>query len=588
MTKIVTLKLDGNLQQQGFRAIAEIAPEGKGSILELSGFLPADAEFARAIQEHWRDKYRSLGETFPRGIKPKKITYKGSIKQRIADCRESGEELRDRFNRWLKSESFQGIDRRLREEFHRNEAIRLLIRTEDLLLKKLPWHLWDFVERYPQTEVALSSWEYQQSQPSKVSRDRAKIKILGIFGYSAGLDIEQDKQLLQNLPRTQTTLLVEPKLKEINDSLWEQPWDIIFFAGHGSTVEGEGRIEINPTESLTLDRVWYGLRKAVDAGLQLAIFNSCDGLGLLAQRLEDCQIPQMIVMREKVPDEVAQEFLRHFLTAFSGGKSLYLAAREARERLQGLENKYPCASWLPVIWQNPTAIPLSWLPQKSRRFPQWGKFVAAIALLAFATVGGYLFGGSHLAIWANELGIEQHKQGQLLQAQRYYKLATRLNPDYAQPYYNLGWLYDEGLGDREIAISFHQKAALRGLPEGAAEASRLLLLNRKPQAALQMTWHCLEQTKYKAVKAACLKNRGWVRWQQGRLPEAEKDLKNAIALVHDSPHSYCLLAQIQEANAQPKKALEAWRNTLKYSRYNIPEQDECIAMANQRLTGSKL
>jgi hypothetical protein len=30
--------------------------------------------------------------------------------------------------------------------------------------------------------------------------------------------------------------------------------------------------------------------------------------------------------------------------------------REAREKLQGLEDRYPCATWLPVICQNPSNI----------------------------------------------------------------------------------------------------------------------------------------------------------------------------------------------------------------------------------------
>jgi CHASE2 domain-containing sensor protein len=82
----------------------------------------------------------------------------------------------------------------------------------------------------------------------------------------------------------------------------------------------------------------------------------------LARRLDDLQIPQMIVMRELVPDEVAQKFLKYFLKTFASGKPLYLAAREARERLQGLESKFPCASWLPVIYQNPNpaAVPPTW------------------------------------------------------------------------------------------------------------------------------------------------------------------------------------------------------------------------------------
>jgi hypothetical protein len=105
--------------------------------------------------------------------------------------------------------------------------------------------------------------------------------------------------------------------------------------------------------------VWYALKKAVEGGLKLAIFNSCDGLGL-ARQLDDLQIPQMVVMRELVPDKVAQEFLKYFLTAFAGGKSFYLAVREARERLQGLEGKFPCASWLPVICQNLAEVPPNW------------------------------------------------------------------------------------------------------------------------------------------------------------------------------------------------------------------------------------
>ncbi|MDZ8080644.1 MAG: hypothetical protein RMX35_16465 [Nostoc sp. DcaGUA01] len=76
--------------------------------------------------------------------------------------------------------------------------------------------------------------------------------------------------------------------------------------------------------------------------------------------MADLNIPQMIVMREGVSDFVAQEFLKNFLVAFTGNKPFYLAVREARERLQGLENNFLCASWLPVICQNPTTVPTTW------------------------------------------------------------------------------------------------------------------------------------------------------------------------------------------------------------------------------------
>jgi CHASE2 domain-containing sensor protein len=101
------------------------------------------------------------------------------------------------------------------------------------------------------------------------------------------------------------------------------------------------------------------LRRAIDRGLQLAIFNSCDGLGL-AYELEQLHIPQSIVMREPVPDRVALAFLKQFLSTFAGGAPLYTSVRQAREYLQGLESEFPCASWLPVIFQNPAVPPLTW------------------------------------------------------------------------------------------------------------------------------------------------------------------------------------------------------------------------------------
>ncbi|WP_199245157.1 NACHT domain-containing NTPase [[Phormidium] sp. ETS-05] len=54
--------------------------------------------------------------------------------------------------------------------------------------------------------------------------------------------------------------------------------------------------------------------------------------------------------------------MKYFLTSLAGGKSLYLAVREARERLKGLEKEisFPCASWLPVIYQNPAEKPVTW------------------------------------------------------------------------------------------------------------------------------------------------------------------------------------------------------------------------------------
>lgn len=357
MGKLVVLSLDGDSQQQGFQVRLEIGEEGSRPTLEMTGYLPAASQLTTYLQYHWLQKYRSLGS--PARIQPGKVIYGGSISQRLKECRDSANELGNRLKRWLDSEQFRPIDKRLREELNPEEAIRVLIRTENTQLQKLPWHLWDFFERYPKAEVALSGTQFKRPDQLPAPRGKSKVRILAILGHSAGININEDRQLLENLPNVITVFLVEPKHHEINDQLWNQPWDIIFFAGHSETEGETGRIYINPIDSLTIDELRYAFQKAVAQGLKLAIFNSCDGLGL-ARQLHDLQIPQMIIMRELVPDQVAQNFLKYFLKGFANGKSLYLAAREARKQLQGLERQFPCASWLPVIYQNLGQEPPAW------------------------------------------------------------------------------------------------------------------------------------------------------------------------------------------------------------------------------------
>jgi hypothetical protein len=157
------------------------------------------------------------------------------------------------------------------------------------------------------------------------------------------------------------TFLVEPQRQCLSDHLWHQQWDILFFAGHSrSDLDGSSaHLQINRAENLEISYLKSALKTAITHGLKLAIFNSCDGLGL-ANLFTDIHIPQLILMREPISDCAAQIFLINFLRRFSAGHSLYQSVREARERLQEVEEQYPCASWLPVIIQNPSESPLLW------------------------------------------------------------------------------------------------------------------------------------------------------------------------------------------------------------------------------------
>ncbi|MEO1432929.1 MAG: CHASE2 domain-containing protein [Cyanobacteria bacterium J06633_8] len=353
MGKLVILKLGEGDFEQGFPVILQIGDENARPSTEITGKLPPNPEITKDYLR-WQSIYRHL--RLPSRIKG--ISKQVHRTPTLEECQQATEEFKLHFNNWLTSDCFRTIREKLLEKLTSEDDIRILIQTKDLRLQKLPWHLWDLLERYPKAEIALSACSYEQVNKTEFTND--KVKILAILGNSEGIDTQTDRNILEQLSNADITFLAEPERKHINHQLWEQNWQILFFAGHSATLDNEtGRIYINQTESLTISELKYALKKAVARGLQLAIFNSCDGLGL-AKEFADLNIPQIIVMREPVPDIVAQEFLKYFLEKFAKGEPLYLAVREARERLQGLENEFPCATWLPVICQNPAQAPLSW------------------------------------------------------------------------------------------------------------------------------------------------------------------------------------------------------------------------------------
>ncbi|MCU0537201.1 MAG: CHAT domain-containing protein [Hydrococcus sp. Prado102] len=273
--------------------------------------------------------------------------------------------LQKSFNTWLNCEEFLKIDRQLRSHCNRSDTIRVIIETDDDLVKRLPWHRWDFVKDYPASEVALSKPEYKRKNAFPTRIFRQNIRILAILGNSQDIDVEGERKFLDSLKDAQTEFLVKPSRLEFDRQLWDsQGWDILFFAGHSQSEGETGRIYINENDknnSLTVEHLEEALTEAIANGLKLAIFNSCDGLGL-ANALSKINIPVVIVMREPVPNRVAQEFFNYFLEAFAiERRSLPLAVRQARRKLQALEDEYPSASWLPIICQNPAVKPPTWL-----------------------------------------------------------------------------------------------------------------------------------------------------------------------------------------------------------------------------------
>ncbi len=372
MSKTIVINLGSGDLNQGFPQITVrlwTAPHPQAE--QWVGSLPAAPELVESYRI-WQSTYRALCSRLVLRHPTDEVTdneleiESGGITQiSQLSFEEFSQHIEQEINTWLQSEGLLTIERQLRSHLNPADEIRVLFEANDDLLRRLPWHCWQFFQDYPKAEMALSRPEYKRQEAGRSKNTSKKVRILAILGDRRGIDVAAEQRLLQGLVDAEVEFLVTPSRREFDHCLWDEiGWDILFFAGHSQTEGETGRLYINENSthnSLTIAQLQEALKVAIDHGLKLAIFNSCDGVGL-AQALGKLQIPQVIVMREPVPNRVAQEFLKHFLEAFACQRlPLYQSMRQARRKLQGLEDDFPGASWLPVLCQNPAVEPSTWL-----------------------------------------------------------------------------------------------------------------------------------------------------------------------------------------------------------------------------------
>ena len=304
------------------------------------------------------------------------------------------QDLTTQFQEWLDNKSFrEEIYEELIDDTKRNDHIRLMIATDDENTKCLPWHLWKFFEKRKKAGFSFSFPRFLEVQQSKTPL--GKVRILAVFGDDTDLNTDADRRILQNLNDAKNAelvilrhqqnhpLTVDALDKALRD---KQGWDIFFFAGHSVSHGGRGQMGLSPESLCSIEELRFSFQYAISRGLQLAIFNSCSGLGF-AKQLQDLSIPQVIVMSREIPDSIAQNFLEEFLGHFSDGESFHLSVRHARQTLLNSENEFPNASWLPVICQNPASIPPTWNSLKNH-----GKFFWTIPLTAAVIVSTAVLG----------------------------------------------------------------------------------------------------------------------------------------------------------------------------------------------------
>jgi CHAT domain len=247
------------------------------------------------------------------------------------------------------------------------DEVQIIVQTEDLQLRQLPWQEWNMLAEYTNrgVEVAIGATNFRRLSQKQTPQINATVRILVVFGDET-LGFEEEGHFLENLKLHggELHILQQPTRLELEQSLQDpQGWHIFFFAGHSESDADRrvGRFQISATDGdrgfVEIAELRELLRGAIENKLQLAIFNSCDGLGL-ANQLTELSLPYCIVMREVVESEVARELLRSFLAAFVRNHSLFAAVGIARRQLQ--LQFVAGKSWLPVIVANPLAPQLTW------------------------------------------------------------------------------------------------------------------------------------------------------------------------------------------------------------------------------------
>ncbi|MEG3841475.1 protein kinase [Microcoleus sp. herbarium14] len=364
MGKIVILDLDGNFDR-GFTVTLHIKDEIKHRwIGNTKGKLPQNLGISEDY-ELWKSRYLSRVDPMRSATR---IGGHTNPNPGIREIETHTRKLESSINKWLNSYDMSPIKEELLHKLtDRDEEIRFIFKTEDSKLQRLPWHSWEVFNKY-YAKASAGLYLPVREQPPIT---REKVKVLAVFGKKETLGEEtkiktdRDWALLQEfLSRDSNGEIIrldEPTCEKLGEEIEKQNPQIFFFAGHSSSEDDAARgvIELNQDESITIDHLKHDIAGAVKHGLQLAIFNSCDGLGI-AQQLSNLGVPNVIVMREIVPDKVAQKFLQRFLEAFVAGNSVSLAVRKAREKLNRLESRFPGVTFLPVSFQNPAEAPLTW------------------------------------------------------------------------------------------------------------------------------------------------------------------------------------------------------------------------------------
>ncbi len=370
--KTIIIRLGVGSIQDGFNNVNVELKSGTKTQWEDRTNLPPNSELYQLLNQ-WQVLYPAAIQLLSPTLNLSPVFDDDTITNVSSqDMGELNHRFKTAMNDWLNFGDFARIDRRLRTDLNINDRILTIVISEQLKIWQLPWHFWDFLNDYANAVEVFAKPRF--SNVSQIEpQSNGKVNILALSGRDPASNL--DLSFLKTLPQSNSTLMEAISAYEVAAKLEEVQPDIFIFYGHGDTIEGrsirDGVIYLDNDTPLEISKLRIEIQSAIDRGLQIAIFNCCNGLGL-AEQVTDLNIPYIIVMREIIPNLTAQSFLEDLLTAYSQGLSFPAAFQSARQRLRLAPGGFAkFADWLPILFHNPLSRSVTWYDLSMTTFRSW-------------------------------------------------------------------------------------------------------------------------------------------------------------------------------------------------------------------------
>ncbi len=237
-------------------------------------------------------------------------------------------------------------------------GLRVKLRIRDPKLAALPWEFLydpdrgDYVCLSDETPIVRY---LDLPRPPRVLEIRPPLRVLGMIASPQNLpplDIERERERIRlALGPLQAKGLVElewvdgQNWRDLQQAMWQGPWHIFHFIGHGRFDSGrdEGQIALTGADgySRLLPATGLGRLLARERSLRLAVLNACQGahsaghdiFSSTASILVRRGLPAVVAMQYEITDAAAIEFARTFYRAMASGVPVDAAVTDARNAI---------------------------------------------------------------------------------------------------------------------------------------------------------------------------------------------------------------------------------------------------------------